>query len=225
MNVTIRIALFSTCLILAFSSSFAQTADSSTSVTAKTAISIAIEPHFLITNAGRLNVELQKPGGKFAYIIVPEIYGGEIVDAGVFRGISDKDPDKIRGFGLGLFHKYKFKPSVTGPYLAYGLTYRNLDITYNTEGYIRYTEDELTYYKYGDMEDVLKINSYLISGLAGYQKTAGIFMFDIYVGLGYKSSNKKSLYPAARKYDRSVFDIAYTGGTMVFGIKLGFQLQ
>ncbi len=212
--------LFLTIFLLLFQEnvSLGQDTDSS-----KVSISGALEPLFFFKNALKLDAEMQRSGSQFSYIITPEFYSGGTIDGGnLFRSYKG---DYIKGFGIGLFQKYKFK-ALSGLYLSYGMTYRDLKIKYSDQGFFSYKSNNLTYYEYGNFTDHLKINSWLINSAIGVQTVYknGIIT-DFYFGIGYKKSSRDSEYQNYRKYDQSPASFGFTGLVPVIGLKMGFQFK
>lgn len=194
------------------------------SIPSKTSLSVAVQPFFLLINAGKIDVELQPAGSKFGYVVTAEIYSGGIED---YDHSSDKgDPyDKINGAGIGISQKYKFKDKRSSPYIAYGLTYRYQEITIDTEGFYSYQDNGFTYYDYGPREKNLVISSGLASVVFGYQKIAGDFVYDFYFGGAYKAQLKNTDFDGLRKYNKYSDSYAYKGPTMLVGFKIGFQFK
>jgi hypothetical protein len=195
--------------------------------TLKSSVSVAAQPFFLLSNAGKIDVELQQAGSKFGYIFTAEVYGGRIKDRDLFSEMEeDAAPsDKISGAGIGISQKYRFKDKRSGPYIAYGLTYRYQEIAIKTEGFYTYQESGLTYYEYGPIGKNLVISSGLASAVFGYQKIADDFVYDLYFGLGYKAQLKNTDFDGLRQYDKYQYSPAYKGPVMLLGFKIGFQFQ
>src|SRR5687768_12106135 len=81
----------------------------------KNAISVTIQPFYLLNNAGKIDIEFQKPDRNFAYVLSPEVYAGNVRDAATFESIKSVNKDKINGFGIGFLQKYKKKNQIGGP--------------------------------------------------------------------------------------------------------------
>lgn len=191
----------------------------------KNAISVTIQPFYLLKNAAKIDIEFQKSGRNFAYILSPEVYAGNVRDATTLSSIRNENTDKINGFGIGLLQKYKKKDKIGGPYLAYGVTYRYQTIDYESEDFKQFEEDGFTFYEYEPIKDVLKINSFLFSGTFGFQKVKRDFVYDLYTGFGYKKPSIKSTYPEARKYNQGFNSYAYDGVVFLLGFKMGYQIK
>lgn len=204
--------------------SAAQDASNEAGKNAKLAVSVAVQPLYAISNAGKFDIELQNSASRFAYIISPEIYGGSLRDVSPFQNQVGVNKDRLSGFGIGLLQKYYVNESKR-PYVAYGLTYRYQTIAFEAEGYDTFEKNGLTYYQYGPIKDKWKINSFLISTVIGYQKIKHDFLYDVYLGFGYKKPSVESKYPEARKYDEGVYNFAYTGLVYHMGFKIGFNIR
>ncbi|HMI01790.1 MAG TPA: hypothetical protein VK541_04865 [Pedobacter sp.] len=196
------------------------------SIPQKISLSVAVQPFFLLSNAGKIDVELQPAGSKFGYVLTAEVYGGRVKDRSIFSEIEDDAPyDKISGAGIGISQKYRFKDKRSSPYIAYGLTYRYQEIAIETEGFYQYQENGLTYYDYGPIGKNLVISSGLASAVFGYQKIADDFVYDLYFGFGYKAQLKNTDFDDLRQYDKYQYSHAYKGPVMLLGFKIGFQFQ
>src|SRR5688572_28578462 len=79
---------------------------STDSITQKTSLSVALQPFFLLSNAGKIDMELQRTGIKFGYIFTAEVYSGSIKDRSIFSELQNGAPnDKITGAGIGMAQK------------------------------------------------------------------------------------------------------------------------
>jgi hypothetical protein len=219
--------LLSTTLCLNSTAGKAQTDSMARASESQLAIALSVQPLFVLSNALKLDLEIQKPTSRFGYVVSPELYGGQTTDTSVPESQrNNKFPDRISGFGLGVQQKLKFKKQLISPYFAYGLTYRRLKITYDTEDFVRYEENGLSYYAYGPVENPIQINSLLFNGLIGVQTLDWDFLLlDLYVGFGYKIVDVNMSNPGERRYNKMFFSPAFKGPIMMAGIKLGVQIK
>lgn len=200
--------------------------DTAYSTAAKPSVTVALQPFFLLNNAGKIDVELQSAGKKIGYLFTAEVYSGQTKDeSDGFDNRSRGDWDKINGIGVGISRKYKFKDERSSPYLTYGLTYRYMEISFETDGFYTYQVDGLTYYDYGKLENNVAISSGLVSATFGYQKIVDDFVYDFYFGFGYKAPLNKPDFKGYREYDQSIINHAYKGVGMLVGFKLGYQFR
>lgn len=183
---------------------------------------ITIQPLYFVTSAVKLDIEFRKPDSKRAIGITPEFFNGNIKDADLLREMKGLKQDKLSGFGIGIFQKYYV---ANGPYFAYGLTYRYQTIVFDSQGFAPYQKDGYTFYEYGSISDKWKINSFLANTVIGYQAVKYDFVYDIYLGFGYKHPSIKADHPEARKYDRGVFNYAYDGLVYLMGFKVGYKIK
>lgn len=183
----------------------------------------SVQPLFALNNALRLDAEMKLRSKNLNFIISPEFYKGYSSDNKSI--LSDKKRiDEVEGIGIGVSHKIDFN-SNRNTYFNYGLMYRDLNITYEDEGYIPYQRGGLSYYEYGLYVDKLKINSILLDACIGIQSHSfGRFILDFYVGGGYKTSSKTSNYNG-RSYDQHHASYAYNGFVFRTGIKAGFKIK
>lgn len=205
----------------------AQKDSTGTAASSNLAISLTAQPLYVYSNAIKLDLELQKPSSRFSYVISPELYSGKISDSKSGVQNSSKMPlDRIKGFGLGLHQKLKFKKQLISPYFAYGATYRNQTITYDTEGFVPYEENGLSYFGYGPMEHPIKIQSLLISTVVGVQMLDwDVLLVDAYVGFGYKLADVEMPNPQERHYNKAFYSPAFKGPVMMLGVKIGAQIK
>ena len=195
------------------------------STSQKPRISIAIQPLFLFIGAAKFDFELQPAKHRFGYKLTTELYQMETKDTRNLDFLDKKPYDKLRGFGLGLQQKYKFREKASSSYVSYGFTYRNQTIAYETEGFYPFQENGLTYYEYGPIDKKVRLETILVNTTLGYQIISYNFMFDVYMGVGYKGPLTKVNFDGARRYDYSILSYAYEGFGVLAGIKFGFQLQ
>jgi hypothetical protein len=205
--------------------SFSANAQQDSIKTSGLGINLLFQPLFIGIQAIKLDLEIQKPKSRFAYVISPEIYSGMTQD---YRSNRRQEPpeDRISGFGIGVHQKLKFKKEPVSHYFAYGLTYRYNKITYESEGFNAYQENGLNYYGYGPSKNDMKINSILVSGVIGFQDSYwDILLTDAYVGFGYKLPGVQINDPGQRQYDRYYMSPAFKGVLILVGVKIGVQIK
>lgn len=193
--------------------------------TKKSSISVTVQPFFLLINAAKADLEFQPTGRRFGYVLTPELYTGSIRDDDNFGYLTRLGNDQLRGFGLGILQKYKFKDQLSSPYVAYGVTYRHQELSIQTNGFYKIEQEGLTYYEYGAIKKRFLIDALLLSATVGYQKIAHNVVYDFYFGVGYKTPLGDIDFEGYRKYNQSSTSIAYRGVTMLIGLKLGYQFQ
>ncbi|MEJ7560148.1 MAG: hypothetical protein WKF66_17695 [Pedobacter sp.] len=191
----------------------------------KTAISVSLQPFFLVNNTLKADLEIQPIGRKFNYVITAELYDGPMLDDDDFSYTSRFPEDQINGFGLGILQKYKFKNQLSSPYLAYGVTFRHQEVAIETEGFYSTEKDGLMYYDYGDIKKRLINDAILFSATLGYQKVSRNVVYDLYFGFGYKLPLNDTKFGGYRRYEQGITSIAYKGFGMLVGFKLGYQFQ
>jgi hypothetical protein len=127
-----------------------------------------------------------------------------------------------RGFSLDLNYK-RFFNKKESLYFAAGSSYSHYNIEYVDTYWRSYTEDGLVYHvnEYGDMNQ--KINKWGISTYCGYQKPASIFLFDVFVGLGYRHSFRTN--QMAKLFDDKMISLGYTGVVFITGVRLGVNFK
>jgi hypothetical protein len=193
--------------------------------TNKSSISVSVQPFFLLINAAKADLEFQPNGRRFGYVLTPEFYTGPIQDDDNFGYLTRLANDQLKGFGLGILQKYKFKDQLSSPYVAYGITYRHQELSIQTNGFYTTEQDGLMYYEYGAIKKRFLIDALLLSATIGYQKIAHYVVYDFYFGVGYKTPLGDIDFEGYRKYNQSTTSIAYKGVGMLVGLKLGYQFQ
>lgn len=190
------------------------------------AISLSAQPLYILSSAIKMDLELHKPTGRFGYVISPEFYSGNISDDRENHNRNGSSPDRIKGFGLGIHQKLKFKKQLVSSYFAYGATFRSQTITYHTESFIPYGNDGLSYYSYGPVDNRIKIKSLLVSAVMGFQTLDwDVLLMDAYIGFGYKLADLEMTYAGERRYDKNYFSPAYQGPLFMLGVKFGAQIK
>ena len=107
------------CVLTCFS--YFISAQEKDSINKMPAISIAVQPFYLVQNIMKVDMELYT-SGRFSYIISPEIYYGKAIDKTGKSSINDIPHDKLRGLGIGAYQKFTFTyKSKNSPYFAYCL--------------------------------------------------------------------------------------------------------
>ncbi len=188
----------------------------------KFGVNVFAQPLFALNNAFKTEVEFNTRNKYLNVVLSPEIYGGQVDEKWSNKG---EGTDKLTGFGIGLSNKMNLSTK-GGPYLSYGLVYRNLQVNYNDEDYVPYEKDGLQFYEYRQFSDQLKINSVLLNTTLGVQIFAlENSMLDFYFGGGYKFSKKSSAFPEQRQYDQRPASFAYNGFLFIAGIKIGFKIM
>jgi hypothetical protein len=209
-------------LLTAFSARSQEKAIDSAS-RSKTAISVSLQPLFMVNNALKADLELQPSGRKFSYVLTAELYDGTIQKDDDFGSSKRLAHDQLNGFGLGILQKYKFKKKLSSPYVAYGATYRHQEVAIETEGYYTTQQDGLTFYEYGAVKKRLLFDGLLLSTTLGYQKVSYNFVCDVYFGIGYKAPFGDADSESHREYDDNMTSLTFKGIGMLVGFKLGYQ--
>ncbi|MBC8053637.1 MAG: hypothetical protein H7Y13_11290 [Sphingobacteriaceae bacterium] len=185
-----------------------------------------VQPLFAFNHALRLDVEVKPKNRYLNFIVSPEYYTGYVYDKGFTSASENLRSDKLRGAGIGVSHKIEFNKKNDRPYLSYGFMYRNIKINYEDEGFLPYKQNGLDYYEYNNFSDRLKINSVLLNACIGSQtRTFESFILDVYMGMGYKISSKKSSFPDKREYNQEPLSYAYNGFSFLVGLKAGYKIK
>jgi hypothetical protein len=128
----------------------------------------------------------------------------------------------LRGGGLELNYK-RFINVKESMYLAGGCSYNHYNVKYFDYYWRSYTENNLDYWvnEYGNMKQ--KINKFGINTYLGYQLPTPTFLFDIFVGLGYRYSFRSN--SAANSFDDSMLALGYRGIVFMTGVRLGVKFK
>ncbi|MDR1593201.1 MAG: hypothetical protein LBS43_01795 [Prevotellaceae bacterium] len=126
----------------------------------------------------------------------------------------------LRGGGLELNYKY-FVNKKESLYFAGGGSLFHSNIEYMGDYWISYIEDGLVYQiiKYGKINQ--KINKLGINTYFGYQLPTPTFLFDMFVGLGYRHSFRNN--DTAKLFDDSMISLGYTGLVFITGVRFGVK--
>jgi hypothetical protein len=182
----------------------------------------SVQPLFAVNNALRADIELKLRSPLLNVVLSPELYTGTVKDRYAYR---DQYRDNLGGIGIGISHKLDLSKRNVRPYVSYGITYRSLKIDYDDEGFLPYTKEGLLYYEYGTFNDRLNIRSTLLNAVGGIQFiTKKRFVFDVYLGAGYKNSSKSSSF-SKREYHHGTRSFAYNGNLFLSGFRIGYQLR
>ncbi|MDR1203228.1 MAG: hypothetical protein LBL58_16585 [Tannerellaceae bacterium] len=128
----------------------------------------------------------------------------------------------LLGAGMELNYKYFFnrKESL---YFAGGCSYTHYTIEYVDEYWRSYSEDGLVYQvkEYGATKQ--RINKLGINAYFGYQLPKPTFLFDMFVGLGYRHSFRSN--SMAKPFNDGMLSFGYSGVVITTGIRIGVKFK
>jgi hypothetical protein len=135
--------------------------------------------------------------------------------------VSGDELTYLRGVGIELNYKY-FVNKKESLYFAAGGSYSYYNTKYIGRYWQTYTEDGLVYHanKYGKMGQT--INKLGINTYFGYQIPTPVFLFDMFVGLGYRHSYHSN--NMAKLFDETMISLGYTGVVFITGVRFGVKL-
>jgi hypothetical protein len=190
---------------------------------------IAIQPLYLYNLGWRLDFEQRIPDSP-AWIQI-----GAAVNSmprttlnGVPRNdnewvlINGDELSRLIGGGLYLNYKYFFDRKETW-YWSGGCSYSHYNIEYFDKYMRSYTEDDLVYYTYDDKKFKQNINKIGLSTYIGYQSPRPTFLFDIYMGAGYKHSFYSD--PDGRRFNQGMIGLGYRGFVFITGVRFGVKFK
>jgi hypothetical protein len=137
-----------------------------------------------------------------------------------YTTIGEDNLKTFSGAGLELNYKYFFNRSES-LYFAGGCSYTHFNIKYEEKYWRPFTEDGLEYVvqDYGDIKQ--GINKWGINAYFGYQIPRPVFLFDMFVGLGYRHSFRTN--GAARPFNNTMLSLGYSGIVVMTGIRIGVK--
>ena len=148
--------------------------------------------------------------------------GRNFVDRNWFEFRLREPISKLTGYGLDVNYKRFVNPSRT-VYIATGLAYARFNIKYLGLTWKDYIEDELLYHAYVLDFRTQEINRWGVNTYFGYQPAfRRLFLFDLFWGLGWRSSFSDSNKPS---FDRHMLSYGYTGIVFLTGVRIGFGLR
>ncbi|MDR1582095.1 MAG: hypothetical protein LBS55_02365 [Prevotellaceae bacterium] len=135
---------------------------------------------------------------------------------------SGDEVNRLLGGGLDLNYKW-FCNRKESLYFAGGCSYTYYNIEYTDKYWRSYTEDGLVYFvnDYGNITQ--KINKIGLNTYFGYQLPSPIFLFDMFVGLGYRYSFRNN--STAKLFNDSMLSLGYRGVAFVIGIRFGVKFK
>jgi hypothetical protein len=134
--------------------------------------------------------------------------------------ITGDELNRLSGAGLELNYKHFFNRNES-LYFAGGCSYSHYNIEYTSEYWDSYIENDLKYHtkKLGDMRQ--KINKLGINTYFGYQVPRPTFLFDMFVGLGYRYSFRSN--DVAKLFNDYIISWGYTGVVFITGVRFGVK--
>jgi len=185
---------------------------------------IAAQPLYIFNNAVRLDFEMRIKNTPSWIQISPVGYLMPNIndDNTEYWTFSGDGLSSLRGGGLELNYKYFFN-RIESLYVAAGGSYTHYNIGYSDYFMDKYTEDGLVYYiyKYGDIKQ--RINKWGLNTYFGYQIPKPGFLFDMFVGLGYRYSHKNNA--VGRQFDDSMLSFGYSGPIFMTGVRIGVKFK
>jgi len=191
----------------------------------KVEFSLALNVLNMVNDTYRFDLEGKKASSCLSHIVTGELING-YTNSDMRSFLWDASTDKVNGKGLGLYQKWSLYKKRTGeiPYICYGLTFRDVQITFDDEGYIAFVENSLEYYRYGKYRNTINVKTALYNFMAGVQfKSKPGFIFDTFLGIGYKDSSNDDKYIGEKTYRKRQSSFAYNGWITQAGFKLGFR--
>jgi hypothetical protein len=193
---------------------------------------VSTVPQYLLIQGLRMDIDKKLPLDRSWLVIAPQIYlgytnrDGEASNFGGKNWYTGSEYDQVIGAGLDVYHKIFLEDNErpVGVYYAYGLSFRTFKMNFKSE--IDSTAPDLTIHRV-----VKDANQQIFSGgfgmIMGYQEQIkDYFLTDFYMGIGARYSNDdKGDYAYTRRYDRRMWDYAWTGTQLVIGLRFGVLLK
>jgi opacity protein-like surface antigen len=136
--------------------------------------------------------------------------------------ITGDELNSLLGGGLELNYKYFFNNSES-LYVAGGCSYSRYNIEYIDKYWDSYIEHGLEYRmsKFGILNQ--KIDKFGINTYFGYQIPKPTFLFDMFVGLGYRYSLRSNI--VANPFDNGMISFGYKGVVFITGVRFGVKFK
>lgn len=186
---------------------------------------ISIIPTSIANAAYRIDFE-KGITDRTALIIGPELIFNKIKkNIGLWNteAESRERNSQLKGIGTNLGIKvYTNNLNRQAFYLGGMANYRYLEVDYLGETWVKVIDEDLPYYIPQVQEKTISINQislYYIMGLTLPVKEK--FLLDIYVGSGIKKAFSNGESDPEAAFDENIFRPAYTGPTVIAGIKVG----
>jgi hypothetical protein len=180
------------------------------------------EPLYLINNGLCIDIEKRLGNSTKWLMVSPQFYVN--YDNKDNDGFGRDNYRSLIGAGLDLTFKNFAAPRgfLSTIYFGYGATWKYYDVKLSRETWIMTEEEGLNIYMPGTKVFNEKINKFGINAIVGMQNRMlkGVF-FDIYTGLGIRYSTYESPGEADVKFTRGVWDLGYTGISLIGGVKIG----
>jgi opacity protein-like surface antigen len=136
--------------------------------------------------------------------------------------LADEEFNELYGGTLDINYKRFFNRKETW-YYAGGCSFSHYNIEY-VDRYIRsFTEDGMVYHEfdYGPLKQV--INKVGMNTFIGYQPPTTSFLFDVFMGLGYRYSFRKN--DDLKHFNYSPFSFGYKGIVLIAGVRFGVKFK
>ncbi|MDR1895404.1 MAG: hypothetical protein LBR10_01270 [Prevotellaceae bacterium] len=182
----------------------------------------AMQPMYLFNSGIRLDFEKRIKRSPSWLQISPSVYWVPKDDEYNSYLMSGEELSGLFGIGLDLNYKYFFNPKESF-YVAAGCTYTHYRINYRGDIWNSYTEYDLTYHthEYGNAKQ--NINRAGLNTYIGYQIPTPYFLFDMYVGLGYRLSFRSDKF--GERFDSSMISPGYRGVMFLTGVRFGCKFK
>jgi hypothetical protein len=189
---------------------------------------ISIVPTCFFNLGYRLDGEF-KLKGRHWLLFAPQYFMGTRINDVFVNDVNGNVEYKIEGYGAELYHKI-FLQKVDKPfgaYVAWGLKYHQINISFEDYTWQKFTDNGLEYYEYVYKKVEEKLDRYGLNIIFGYQKD--IFqqkmLIDFYIGYGLHFNNVTMSDDTVDEVYRDYFwQYGYNGPHPVLGIRLGVVL-
>jgi hypothetical protein len=144
-------------------------------------------------------------------------------DYNYYYTITGEELNYLLGSGLDLNYKYFFNKKESW-YLAGGCSYTRYNIEYIDRYWHSYTDKYGLVYmtnEHGSLKH--GINKFGINTYIGYQIPKPTFLFDMFVGLGYKYSIRDN--NKGKPFDDGMLSFGYKGVVFITGVRFGVKFK
>lgn len=185
-------------------------------------ITVATQPFYFFVNAVRLDVEKRiKDTPTWMQLGVSGHFLADKNNRENWVIFPGDELCYLRGVGMELSCKYFFNKQES-LYFSGGGSYAHHNIKYFDNYWHSYTIDNLEYHTRERGKIGQKINKLGINAYFGYQIPKPTFLFDMFVGLGYRYSIRSN--DKAKLFNDTTISLGYTGVVFITGVRFGVKL-
>ena len=197
---------------------------------------VSITPQNLVNNCFRFDIEKRLSSTNWIGL-GQQIYFGNVIetDDSIYGPLSTvhkyntpHNPDALNGFGFVLEDKIFLHPRYSGYdgfYFNFGVSYSQLNLSYQDNTWVSYQQNGSTYYSYSISNGKMKIerNDYFFAFGVTTNHARSLHLDITFGGQLQTINTTYSGFKAGyRNYDRNIFDFQYEGVYPLITFQLGY---